>query len=288
MLVRYFLSFLGGENIQKKMSQIINTKSYGSFTTSDGVTHTLWLCSEEDSDYIVREFEAIDFTYICDGHHRSAAAHRVYLDKRKEALDAGFYIKGDEPYNYFLSVIYPSSQLKILEFNRLLKSLNDMTAEEFLEKLAVNFTIFEINEFEWKPKSKGHISLLLQDKWYDLQLKQELISTNDPVKSLDYQILTDFVFADIIGIENISTDKRVEFIKGPTEIKQLIERCQNDWKAAFVMYPVTMEEVCNIADAKKIMPPKSSCFSPKPWSGLFVNVYSSGSSDSTESSDSSP
>lgn len=179
---------------------------------------------------------------------------------------------GDEPYNFFLTVIYPSKQLKILEFNRLLKSLNDMTEEEFLEKLSESFNIEEIYEKNHKPSSSGHIGLFIKDKWYDLVLKNELPASSDPVEKLDYQILSDKVFK-IVDIHDVSRDKRVEFVKGTMGTDYLVDRCHKDCKAAFVMHPVSIEEVCTVANANKTMPPKSTCFSPKPCSGLFVNIF---------------
>ena len=198
-----FFSFKGGENIQKKVAEVVEAEPYGRCTTSNGVIHTLWRCTEEDSDYIVKWFEEIDSTYIADGHHRSAAAYNVGLRRRQRAIEQGINVTGDEDFNFFLTVIFPESHWKILDYNRLLKSLNDMTEEEFLEKLSDNFNIEEMEEKNHRPRAKGHIALFIQDKWYDIQVKPELLSSDEKAKNLDYQVLTDFWFKDIIGIENI-------------------------------------------------------------------------------------
>lgn len=267
-----FFSFKGGEEITKKISEIVENEPYGKVETKDKVIHTLWKCNQEDSDWIVKAFEEIDSTYIADGHHRSAAAYNVGCRRRQRAIDNGVEVTGDECFNFFLTVIFPADQTKILDYNRLLKSLNDMNEEEFLEKMRKNFNIEEMKGDDVKPKEQGHISMYLADSWYDLQVKKELLG--DKVsKNLDYQVLTDFWFNDILGIENIKKDKRVEFVGGGRGIEYLKKRCQKDCKAAFVMHPVSMEDLFAVADAGEIMPPKSTWFEPKLRSGFVVNVF---------------
>ena len=148
-----------------------------------------------------------------------------------------------------------------------------MSEDEFLEKLLGNFNIEEINDDIHKPKTKGHISLYIKEKWYDIQVKQELLTSDEKAKNLDYQILTDYCFKDIIGIENIKKDKRVEFVGGGRGVDYLVKRVNKDCKAAFVMYPVSMEDLFSVADAGEIMPPKSTWFEPKLGSGVVVNVF---------------
>ena len=198
-----FFSFKGGDDIQNRIKEIIEAEPYGRCITKDKVIHTVWRWTEEDSDYIVKAFEDIESTYIADGHHRSAAAFNVGLRRRMRAMEQGVQITGDEDFNFFLTVIFPESHWKILDYNRLLKSLNDMSEEEFLEKLGSNFTIEELEDKTHRPRSKGHISLFIQDKWYDIQIKPELLSSEEKAKNLDYQVLTDYWFKDIIGIQNI-------------------------------------------------------------------------------------
>lgn len=271
-----FFSFKGGEEIQKHIVDIIQAEPYGKCTTKDRVIHTLWRCSEEESDLMVKFFEDIDCTYIADGHHRSAAAYNVGLRRRQRVIDQGIEVTGEEDFNFFLTVIFPASHCMILDYNRLLKSLNDMNEDEFLEKLSNNFTIEEIKDDNHKPKSKGHICLYIKEKWYDIQIKPELLTSDEKAKNLDYQILTDHWFKDIIGIENIKKDKRVEFVGGGRGVEYLVKRCHDDCKAAFVMYPVSMEELFAVADAGEIMPPKSTWFEPKLGSGMVVNVFEDG------------
>lgn len=186
-----FLSFRNGEEISKKMSEITEAEYYGKVVTKDGVTHTLWKCTPEDSDWIVQAFENIECTYIADGHHRSAAAYNVGCMRRQRAIDAGKDVTGTESFNFFMTVIFPAEQTKILPYNRLLNSLNDMSEDEFLEKMKTNWTVEEIKEDSAQPTENGHISMFLGDKWYDLQIKAELLG-DEVSKNLDYQVLTDF------------------------------------------------------------------------------------------------
>lgn len=148
-----------------------------------------------------------------------------------------------------------------------------MSEDEFLEKLSNSFTIEEIKDDNHRPKSNGHICLYIGEKWYDIQIKPELLTSDQKAKNLDYQVLTDFCFKDVIGIENIKKDKRVEFVGGIRGVDYLVKRCHEDCKAAFVMYPVSMEELFAVADAGEIMPPKSTWFEPKLGSGMVVNVF---------------
>lgn len=186
-----FFSFQGGETISDKINELTTSDPYGKVTTEDGVIHTLWQCTPEDSDYIVEEFSKIDCTYIADGHHRSAAAFNVGVRRRDRAKEAGIEVTGDEPFNFFMTVIIPANQCNIIDYNRLLNTLNDMSSDEFKEKIAQSFDMAEIDREEVKPQESGHISMYLDEKWYDLTIKEELLSGN-PAKDLDYQLLTDY------------------------------------------------------------------------------------------------
>lgn len=267
-----FFSFKDGEDINKRISEIVEAEPYGRVTTQDGVIHTLWKWSADDSDWIVNAFESIECTYIADGHHRSAAAYNVGCKRRQKAIDDGKEITGNESFNFFMTVIFPANQTKILPYNRLLKSLNEMSQDEFLEKMRHNWNVEELKEENPEPSSEGHITMYLDGKWYDLQIKQELLS-DQVSKNLDYQVLTDFCFRDILGVENIKKDPRIEFVGGGRGVPYLVKRWDKDWKAAFVMYPVSMERLFSVADAGEIMPPKSTWFEPKLRSGFVVNVF---------------
>lgn len=171
-----------------------------------------------------------------------------------------------------MSVIFPASQTRILDYNRLLHNLNDMKEEEFLERMRVSFDIEEIKGDDVKPKESGHISMYLGKQWYDLHVKQELLGDNLS-KNLDYQVLTDHCFTSILGIENIKKDKNVEFIGGNRGVEYLVNRCEKDCAAAFAMFPVSMEDLFSVADAGDVMPPKCTWFEPKLRSGFVVNVF---------------
>ena len=171
-----------------------------------------------------------------------------------------------------MTVIFPASQTRILDYNRLLGNLGGLNEEEFLVKMRESFEIEEIKGDEAKPKEQGHISMYLGEQWYDLQIKKTLLG--DKVsKNLDYQVRTDYCFANILGIEDIKKDKNVEFVGGGRGIDYLVKRCQQDCKAAFAMFPVSMEEFFALADAGENMPPKCTWFEPKLRSGFVVNVF---------------
>jgi uncharacterized protein (DUF1015 family) len=267
-----FFSYMGGDSITNRMIEIAKSEPYAQLQTEDKVTHTLWKCNKEDSDFIVGDFENIDCTYIADGHHRSAAAYNVGKLRRQRAVDAGIEVTGDEPFNYFMTVIFPAEQCKILDYNRLLNTLNEKSEDEFIESLGKNYTISEITDANPRPQSNGHVSMYIKDKWFDLVIKEEFKS-EDPAKNLDYQILTDYCFTGVMGIENIKKDPRVEFIGGGRGYEYLMKRCHDDCKAAFLMYPVSMEELFAVADAGAVMPPKCTWFEPKLRSGFVVNVF---------------
>lgn len=179
---------------------------------------------------------------------------------------------GNESFNFFMTVIFPAEQTRILPYNRLLRSINDMSEAEFVEKMSENFNVEEMKGDEHAPKDQGHISMYIGEKWYDLQVKQELLG-DEVAKNLDYQVLTDFCFKAILDIKDIKKDPRVEFVGGGRGIEYLVKRCQKDCKAAFVMHPVSMENLFAVADAGEIMPPKSTWFEPKLRSGFVVNVF---------------
>ena len=250
----------------------MTAEPYGKVTSQDGIIHTLWKCNQEDSDWIVAAFEGVDSLYIADGHHRSAAAYNVGKRRREREIATGNKVTGEECFNFFMTVIFPADQTKILPYNRLLNTLNDLSPEEFLERIKENFDVEEVKGDDHESQGAGHISMYLDKTWYDLQLKKE--NLRDEVSlNLDYTVLTDFCFKDIMGIENIKKDGRVEFIGGARGIDYLVKRCEKDCKAAFVMHPVKMDDLFAVADASEIMPPKSTWFEPKLRSGFVVNVF---------------
>ena len=211
-------------------------------------------------------FAQIPATYIADGHHRAASAVKVGLKRREE--DPGY--TGHEPFNYFLSVLFPDEELMILPYNRVVKDLNGMDKEGFLEAVSGKFNVVELGKEAFSPEEKGLFGMFLEDVWYSLRAKEECLDS-DPVKGLDVSILQDYILGPVLGIGDPRTDKRVDFIGGIRGLKELERRCREDMKVAFSMYPTSIQELLDVADAGMLMPPKSTWFEPKLRSGLFIH-----------------
>jgi uncharacterized protein (DUF1015 family) len=241
------------------------------FVADDGVAHTIWTADGEIVPEIERIFEGIDALYIADGHHRCASAVKVGL-KRRESDPA---YKGDEEFNFFLSVVFPSNQLRILDYNRVVKDLNGYAIDAFLEKLGKGFVAERYDaEGPYRPEAKHSIGLYTGGHWYKMTTREGLFDENDPVSRLDVSILQDNVLRPILGIDDPRTDKRIDFIGGIRGLKELERRVADDMAAAFAMYPTTVEDLMDIADANRIMPPKSTWFEPKLRSGLLIHRLS--------------
>ncbi|MBO4912392.1 MAG: DUF1015 domain-containing protein [Butyrivibrio sp.] len=237
------------------------------FTSEDGVKNRVWIISDlEETETICRVFATIDSIYIADGHHRCASAVKVGLKKREE--NAG-KVKGKQQYDYFLSVLFPDSELMIMDYNRVVKDLNGLTADAFLGKLGDMFDI-EKSADAVKPTCKGEFGLFLEDQWYKLNAKEH-IKKSDAVEGLDVSLLQNEVLSPILGIGDPRTDKRIDFVGGIRGLKELEDRCHNDMKLAFSMYPTSIAELFDVADADRLMPPKSTWFEPKLLSGLFIH-----------------
>lgn len=237
------------------------------FTDEDGIRSRVFVISDlEETETISRVFTSIKDIYIADGHHRCASAVKVGLKMREEAKDK---IRGKLKSDYFLSVLFPDSDLMIMDYNRVVKDLNGLDSMEFLDKLSEIFMVKE-ETTSVKPSKKGEFGLFLDDKWYRLNAK-ELILNDDPVKGLDVSLLQDNVLGPILGIDDPRTDKRIDFVGGIRGLGELEERCHKDMKLAFSMYPTSIDELFNVADAGLLMPPKSTWFEPKLLSGLFIH-----------------
>lgn len=237
------------------------------FTSDDGVKNRVWIISDlEETETICRIFATIDSIYIADGHHRCASAVKVGLRKREE--NAG-KARGKQQYDYFLSVLFPDNELMIMDYNRVVKDLNGLTKEAFLDKLEDKFDIERSNEAV-KPSCKGEFGLYLEDEWYKLVAK-EYIRKSDAVEGLDVSVLQNEVLSPILGIGDPRTDKRIDFVGGIRGLKELEDRCHKDMKLAFSMYPTSISELFDVADAERLMPPKSTWFEPKLLSGLFIH-----------------
>lgn len=240
------------------------------FVSDDGIRHRVWRIDGADrTDAIEAAFAAIPSTYIADGHHRAASAVKVGLKRRTK--HPGY--TGEEPFNYFLSVLFPDEELMILPYNRVVRDLNGMSTKQFFEKLKEKFELEEIGKEPYAPVQKGTFGMYLGGTWYALKILPQYRST-DPVKGLDVSILQDHLLAPVLGIGDPRTDKRIDFIGGIRGLKELERRVSEDMEVAFSMYPTSIEELLSVADAGLLMPPKSTWFEPKLRSGLFIHRLS--------------
>ena len=260
-----FLTYRRRAEIDEQVATAINAEPLFDLTAADGVRHTIWRLDQTDA--LVKSFESVPLLYIADGHHRAASASRA----RAELKEQSFAHTGNEDYNYFLTVIFPDSQVQILAYNRTVHDLNGLTKEEFLDEIGSQFSITENANPE--PPRRGHWSMYLDGKWYGLQLSPAATQPAGTVASLDVSILQDRLLDPILGIKDIRTDKRVDFVGGLRGTKEL-ERLVNEGKAAvaFSLYPTTVEELLMVSDANEIMPPKSTWFEPKLRDGLLIHT----------------
>lgn len=237
-----FLTFKDGEAIEKKMMEIATTQEpYSRVHGHDDTDHVLWKISAEDSEYLSKQFAEIPATYIADGHHRAASAFNVGK-KRKEAAHArGEELTGEEPFMYFMSIFYPETNLKIMDYNRVLKSINGMSSEDFLTRISEAYDVQPLGEGgNPKPSKKGECSLFLDKKWVTLNVKQDRLDPTNLIKMLDSQLLTDLVLSPILGITDLRGDDRIDFVGGIRGLDELVKRCDEDCVAAFAMYPVQL------------------------------------------------
>ncbi len=239
------------------------------FISEDDIGHTIWVIDNEKViERLVHLFTQVDCLYIADGHHRSASAVRVGQRRRAENQN----YNGDEEFNYFLSVIFPDNQLHIMDYNRVVKDLNGLESDEFLQKVSLQFDIEPYTgEEPYKPEAQKTFGMFLDGKWYILKAKAGTYDEGDPVKRLDVSILQYNLLGPILGIEDPRTDKRIDFVGGIRGLKELERRVEEGMKVAFSMHPTTVQDLMDIADADKIMPPKSTWFEPKLRSGIFVH-----------------
>lgn len=261
-----FLAYRSNEVINSVVNSKKNETPLYDFTSDDGVRHTVWKISEtENVDKIKNAFETISEIYIADGHHRAASAVKVGLKRREE--NPGY--TGEEEFNFFLSVLFPDDQLMIMDYNRVVKDLNGLTEQEFLIKLAEKFDFEEVSE-SYKPTKKGEVGMYLSGQWYRLEAHEELL-VDDPVEGLDVSILQNELLSPVLGIGDPKTDNRIDFVGGIRGLSELERRANDDMKIAFAMYPTSIAELFAVADAKLLMPPKSTWFEPKLRSGLFIH-----------------
>ena len=262
-----FLAYRDRADLQALIKKGKEEKPLYDFTAEDGITHRVYRIADEGmQEEIARIFKEMDSLYIADGHHRAASAVKVGLKRRAEHPD---YI-GEEEFNYFLSVVFPDSELMIMDYNRVVKDLNGLTPEAFLSAVEKCFTVEEKGAEPVKPAKKGEVGMFLDGKGYLLTVKEEFRS-DDPVKGLDVSLLQDYLLSPILGIGDPKTDKRIDFVGGIRGLKELKKRTESDCRVAFSMHPTSIGELFSVADAGLLMPPKSTWFEPKLRSGLFLH-----------------
>ena len=237
----------------------------------DGFRHQLWIVKDEaDKEVITHEFAAMDNLYIADGHHRSAAAALVGDEMARNQT----YTTGDEEFNYYMAVCFPSDELTILDYNRVVKDLNGMGTEEFLQALSKNFKVELKGETPYRPDHAHEFSLYLDGKWYSLEAKAGTFDETDPIGVLDVDISSRLILGDLLNIHDLRKDKRIDFVGGLRGLEELQRRVDSgEMRMALALYPVDMEQIMNIADSGNIMPPKATWFEPKLRSGLVVHKF---------------
>ena len=261
-----FLAYRADSVINDAVKKTKENKALYDFISPDGIRHRVWKMTDITLVENVRKaFEGIDSVYIADGHHRAASAVKVGLKRRRE--NPGY--TGNEEFNYFLSVLFPDEELMILPYNRVVKDLNGYTQEEFLNKIKEKFDIAE-SDRQVSPDKKGTFGMYLGGKWYKLTAHKDIMS-DDPVDGLDVAVLQDNLLAPVLGIGDPKTDKRIDFVGGIRGLSELEKRCREDCVVAFSMYATSIAELFAVADAGKLMPPKSTWFEPKLRSGLFIH-----------------
>lgn len=262
-----FLAYRNQAALQQVIAQVIQENALYDFTAQDGIVHRVWVVSDRQQIQTIRDtFAGMEQIYIADGHHRCASAVKVGLQRRENNPAH----TGEEEYNFFLSVLFSADELKILDYNRVVKDLNGYDKKTFLEKIGEKFTVECVGETPLKPGKKYEYGMYLEGEWYRLTAHED-IRSRDAVEGLDVSILQDQLLAPILGIGDPKTDKRIDFVGGIRGLEELERRVQSDMKVAFSMYPTSIYELFAVADAGRLMPPKSTWFEPKLRSGLFVH-----------------
>ena len=266
-----FFSYPANPKIDAIVSNIVkNEEPTYDFTADDGFGHHFWVINNaETNKEIARIFaEEIPYLYVADGHHRTAAAALVGSEKRRNNPNH----TGKEEYNYFMAVIFPDNQLKIIDYNRVVKDLNGHTPEEFVKLFEKNFIVEKKSAAIYKPEKLHEFSMYLDGCWYKMTARQGTFNDSDPIGVLDVTILSNLVLDELLGIKDLRTDKRIDFVGGIRGLGELQKRVDSgEMKVAFALYPVSMKQLINIADSGNIMPPKTTWFEPKLRSGLVIH-----------------
>lgn len=264
-----FFAFPDNEALEEVIRTVAAGEPEYDFTAPDGFGHHFWVVKDPAiTAKITEEFAKIPYLYIADGHHRSAAAALVGNEKVRLNPDH----KGDEEYNYFLAVAFPASHLKIIDYNRVVRDLNGLSPEEFLERLEHKFVVVDKGTETYTPEALHNFALYLEGHWYSLTARPGTYNDSDPIGVLDVTISSDLILRDIIGITDLRSDKRIDFVGGIRGLGELKQRVDSGEMAfALALYPVSMEQLMNIADTGNIMPPKTTWFEPKLRSGLVIH-----------------
>lgn len=268
-----FFAYPDNDVLNELIARYVATEpAYDFIAPIDGFGHKLWVISDEkDIDTVTKQFAEMPALYIADGHHRSAAAALVGAEKAKQNPNH----RGDEEYNYFMAVCFPASQLTVLDYNRVVKDLNGMTSEQFLEALTKNFVVENKGSEIYKPAKLHEFSLYLDGIWYALTAKQGTYDDTDPIGVLDVDISSRLIIDELLGIKDLRSDKRIDFVGGLRGLAELKRRVDSgEMRMALALYPVSMKQIMDIADSGNIMPPKATWFEPKLRSGLIIHKLS--------------
>lgn len=265
-----FFAYPDNSTIDKVVNEVIeNTPEYD-FETQDGVRHSFWIVSKSEQIKAIEEafLNEVPYTYVADGHHRTAAAARVGEELKKENDTHS----GDEDYNYFLAVHFPASQLTIIDYNRVVKDLNGLSEEEFLARISENFKVTKVGQQIAKPSRLHELTMYLKGEWYILEADPASYDDNDPIDCLDVTVLSKSILEPVLDIKDLRKSTRIEFVGGIRGLDELVRRVDSgEMAVAFALYPVSMDQLITIADTGNIMPPKTTWFEPKLRSGLVMH-----------------
>lgn len=264
-----FLAFPDNSALQQVIDQVSATQPEYDFVAPDGIGHTLWcVCDEQLIATITAAFNDIPYLYIADGHHRTAAAAHV----GEEMAHNDPHHTGKEEYNYLLAVCFPQSHLRVMDYNRVVKDLNGLSSAEFLDKIGVHFIIEPKGTEPYRPQRLHNFALYLPGQWYSLTAKPGTYDDNDPIGTLDVTVSSNLILRDILNIQDLRTSHRIDFVGGIRGLGELQRRVDSgEMAAALALYPVTMQQIIDIADSGNIMPPKATWFEPKLRSGLIIH-----------------
>jgi uncharacterized protein (DUF1015 family) len=267
-----FFTYPAVKEIDEIVGRIVSTeKPEYDFVAEDGFGHHFWVIKEPETNKLIENLfaEKVPYTYVADGHHRTAAAALVGKEKREKNP----YHNGTEEYNFFLAVHFPADQLEIIDYNRTIKDLNGLTTEDLITRLGCGFVIQEKGSKTYKPKKLHNFSMYLNGKWFSLTAKAGTYNDNDPIGVLDVTILTNQILSPVLDIQDLRRSKRIDFIGGIRGLRELKKRVDSgEMKVAFALYPISMNQLMTIADSGNIMPPKSTWFEPKLRSGLVIHM----------------